>query len=63
MNIIALFRLPAPLQPASTLEARVARLERQIRFYEELSDEQHYRLVDLETALERGAVSDATVSA
>jgi hypothetical protein len=65
MNAIAaLFRAPVVArEPVPSTEARIDRLERRVRYYEELSDEYHYRLVDLEAALERRAVpADAVVA-
>jgi uncharacterized coiled-coil protein SlyX len=51
-DIAALFRV-APREPTQTLEQRVARLERRLAYAEELLDEGHHRIVELET------VSDA----
>lgn len=48
-DIAALFRV-APREPTATLERRVARLERRLAYAEELIDEGHGRLVDLEMA-------------
>lgn len=46
-DIAALFRV-TPREPAQTLEQRVARLERRLRYAEELINEGHVRLCELE---------------
>lgn len=64
MNALtALFRAPIAREPASSIEPRIARLERRIIWLEEQIDEVFYRQVEGEAALERRAVSDATVAA
>jgi BMFP domain-containing protein YqiC len=51
-DIAALFRVQTR-EPPQTLEQRVARLEKRIVWLEELVDEQHFRLIETEVALER----------
>lgn len=46
-DLMTPFRV-APREPAQTLEHRVARLERRLAYAEELIDEAHVRLTDLE---------------
>lgn len=46
-DLMTLFRV-APREPAQTLEQRVARLERRVAHAEELIDEAHARVNDLE---------------
>jgi hypothetical protein len=54
----------ASLNPRpSELEQRVARLERRIAYAEELLDESYHHQLELEAAIKRRAVSDATVAA
>jgi hypothetical protein len=61
-DIAALFRVQTREAP-QTLEQRIARIEKRIVWLEELVDEQHYRLIDTEVALERAPIDRPEVIA
>jgi hypothetical protein len=62
-SLAALFRVPVAREPASTLEQRVARLEKRIVWLEEQIDEVFYRQNELDAAMERPPLQSSDVKA